>query len=441
MNMSFLYFLNFLLLIVETSVFMICANGFFDRRRPALYHYISFFILVIVAFINAGVFETNLPLRLISISLIVALWIYLNYTSTFIKSLFVSILAFSLCSVLDVVFATLPGLIFGEAGNLIYTDPAAYYVLCFAAKLFEVLIAILLRTWARQRLSSQAVSRSEWVRVLFFPLCIMVIALYLSTILFQEPQLSEKMLYCTLLLLVANFFSIAFINYLDRKNRENLQNAVLLQNLKLETEHVTALKEAYDVQRRHTHDFNNHLAVLRSLADRGASAEEFTAYLDSVLAAEPPSPIHVNTKRHVADIVLSQKLSLAKKKDITFQCALDDLSDFSLTDDALVVVLTNLIDNAMEACEKIPEPRQRHILLKMQIQAEYSHLYIENTCAAAVRIRGNHIATTKNNPMVHGYGLKNVYAMLDRQHAIYAVEYLPDENKFCFSAMIPHTGE
>lgn len=196
------------------------------------------------------------------------------------------------------------------------------------------------------------------------------------------------------------------------------------------------MQESYTNQRKQTHDFQNQLAVLRSMAEQEASQKEFTEYLGSILSIEFPAATYVNTHRMVVDVILSQKCSVAKSKGIDFQLQLDDLSTFPLSDDALVIVLTNLIDNAIEACEKIPTPFQRSIVLKMQMKTTDSYLYIENTTSEPVYIHDNHILTTKSNPLAHGYGLKNVCAMLEKHDALYTMDYQQLDGVFRFSVKI-----
>lgn len=441
MNMPFLVFLNIILIIVELSVFLILANGFFEKKRSMTFLALSFLIYCLLGVLNVVFFETNTLLRVSVYVVISAVWMVLCYKTSVIKSILVSVLATSLCACLDAALATLPFLIYGDSANLVYNDPAAYYILCYAAKLSEVFVAIVIHAWSRHRLRSQFSSWADWLRVLFFPFCSLALSLYLATILFQEPQLSDEILYCNLLLLVCNFFSIALLNYLERKNQENMRHAMLLQNLKLESDHMASWKETYSNQRKQTHDFHNHLAVLRSLAEREASQSEFTDYLDSILRADADTLADIGTRRTVADIVISQRLTAAHKRRITFRYQLDDLSGYPLPDDELVVILSNLLDNAIEACEKIAEPEKRNILLKMQIRPEAAYLYLENTTAQPVKIRGNRIASTKENPRAHGYGLPNVLAILDRHRADYAMEYRTSDGVFCFSAILSIPGD
>ena len=136
-------------------------------------------------------------------------------------------------------------------------------------------------------------------------------------------------------------------------------------------------------------------------------------------------------------MILNQKISEAKSQKINVKTQLDDLMGFPLPDDALVVVLSNLLDNALEACVKIPNECARSITVKMKVGDDSSLLCIENTTSEPVIIRSGIISTTKKSPVEHGFGLKNVCAALDQYNASYVVDYQSDGSKFCFIAQIP----
>ena len=156
-----------------------------------------------------------------------------------------------------------------------------------------------------------------------------------------------------------------------------------------------------------------------------------------MLAAQLPGVLYIDTHRTVVDVLLSEKVPAARDKGIDFQYQLDDLAAFPLPDDALVVALANLIDNAVEACEKIPAAAERHILLKMKMKDDIALLGIENTTAAPVPIRGGTVATTKADPLAHGWGLKNAAAMIERSGGMWFIEYRDSDKRFSFSASIP----
>lgn len=437
MTSGFLYLLNIILVAIETSMVFLLASGFFGKKRSTSFVWLSLVMLIILANLDAFFLERYLFVKIAVNVVLHTVWVVLNYRTSVIKGFVCVGLLISLQIITDAVFLALSSLLTNDLSNQILSNPYAYYILCYSAKLFELFLLVMVRAWAKNRFHQQSSPWTDWLRVLFFPFSAVLISIFLISVLDSEPHLASQLLGCTVVLLATVFMSILLLDHLERQQAAILDNIVLRQNLKLETDHIQSLQEAYSTQRKQTHDFENQLAVLQSMAKRSASQEEFNAYLEKILAISFPAVSYVNTHRIVVDIIFSQKYALAKSKGIVFNQKLDDLSAFPLPDDALVVVLTNLIDNAIEACEKIPAGEERRILLKMHVTPDVSYLYVENTTAFPVQIRNNQIATTKEQPLAHGYGLKNIYAMLDYHNALYVLDYDDTSHTFRFSAKIP----
>lgn len=430
-----LYALNFFLVVIEIIALNHLVSSIFEARHPAHKHFLITTLYVVLLNILMIVFQNNTLLKLAA-SIISALgWILVSYRAKIlvVKGIFISIFWASFLTIVDSLFLVSSS--FFKTNPSLLDDPFSYYLLCYSAKIFELLVAVLMRVWAKKHFHHQHSTWTDWLRTLFFPVASFVATTVLIRTLFLEPHLAKELFLCVLIFLLADLMAILLLNYLDTQQQAALENTVLRQNLKLEYEHIEALKESYAEQRTQTHDFQNKLAVLHELAKRNASQEEFAQYLEQILSVTFPTPLQANTGRLVVDIILSQKHAAAKSKGIILRTSLSDLTDFPLPDDALVVVLTNLIDNAMEACEKLPEGR-RHILLKMQTTPDSAILYIENPTLHPVKIKNNHVLTTKNNPIAHGYGLKNVYATLERHNAVYVIDYNPATSTFCFSSQI-----
>lgn len=438
MNSSlFLWFVNCFLIIIETVSIIYLASGFFHRKTADGFYIISFFLLSLSSILCVVILEAIPLARICCFIIICGIWTFLNYNGTFLKTLILSILSLSLQVVIDALVLYFAVAITSENTSAIYDNPLVYYTICYSSKLTILFVFVLIKLWVQKRFQHQNTQWGDWLRIAFIPFTIALIALFLSFALTAAPQFSELFFLCTLLLLILDVASVFLLNYLEKQRVELMDKAILEQNLKLEAEHIKAMEEAYAVQRKQTHDFNNQLTVLRSLADRGADTAEFSRYLGQILNTDIPSVPSLNTHRPVVDVILSHKMSLAKNKGIAFDLALTALSAFPLPDDALVIVLTNLIDNAIEACEKLPAGAARQILLKMQTKPSGAYLYIENPTAEPVRIHDGRIATTKDKPLAHGYGLKNVCAMLDKHKAFHAINYDPIEKTFCFSARAP----
>lgn len=84
-------------------------------------------------------------------------------------------------------------------------------------------------------------------------------------------------------------------------------------------------------------------------------------------------------------------------KNISFQMQLDDLSQFPLPDDELVVVLANLLDNAIEACELISDKSLRYILIKIHCSPAVTYLMSKILLAEPVTIKNKLLLHTNNH--------------------------------------------
>ena len=224
---------------------------------------------------------------------------------------------------------------------------------------------------------------------------------------------------------------------MDQQQAALQDNIILKRSIKQEKESMEALVEAYSDQRRKTHDFQNQLAIIYGLAQQESPDSQVLNYVRPLLKKEMLPTLITKTGRNVVDILLTQKYSVAIKNQILFQMQLGDLSDFPLSDEELIVVLSNLLDNALNACMDISNSKERRILLKMRTKEAAGFLYLENPTAHNVEILDNKIVPSKTTSIEHGYGLKNVTAILDNIGALYVFDYNSQKQLFSFSTQLP----
>ena len=75
----------------------------------------------------------------------------------------------------------------------------------------------------------------------------------------------------------------------------------------------------------------------------------------------------------------------------------------------MCIILSNALDNAIEANRKIEDPEKRYIKLKMHGDETYSAISVSNPAAAApVRVNQHSYATSKKDAGNHGFGLKSI---------------------------------
>lgn len=437
MNEMSLYALNVILNFIEIVALYLFSDCFFQCKISRKRLWISFVaLLTINVLIYLVADHLILFLKLILLTGAATIWLVYVFQSHILKSLVTAVFFVSLSTVADSIFVIGIAAITDQSVNGQLQNPYVYYLLCYTAKLVELLAILVFKLCLRGKGRSEMATWQDWLRTILFPVISVVIALSFLRIIAADTEAAPLLLFCTVVLILADILAITLLNYLEKQQRKLHDYAILKHSIKREQDNIAAWMNAYSNQRKQTHDFQNRLSAIRGLIQQEAPNGALSQYVDQLLQTDFTDSLFVKTGRPIVDAVLNQKYSLAQSKKIVLQVQLDDLRSFALPDDALVVVLSNLIDNAIEACEKISDENRRIVRLIMQADPEVNFIHIENPTSIPVRIVNNRVASSKKHPLEHGYGLQNITAILDQYEAIYDFNYDDNTKIFRFSAQI-----
>ena len=106
------------------------------------------------------------------------------------------------------------------------------------------------------------------------------------------------------------------------------------------------------------------------------------------------------------DAILNSKLSIVKAKDIRLDATAQVPEKLSVSDVDLSVMIGNLLDNAMEACLKLPA-EERFIRFYMARVKDNLYIYVMNSADGAYRKGPGGYLSTKAADS-HGFGLHRI---------------------------------
>lgn len=427
---------NIALILLEDCMLIILANGFFVRKRTNGFVFLSFLALALFDCLLMYFAGDSSEVKIVTSIGSFTIWILLCYDATVPKCIFPVLFWMAYLMLGDAVFLSLLSTIMDKSLDKLMSDANSYFFICFCVKAAELLGIVIIHTWMRKHFTQSYSTFLDWIRVMIFPVATLLVSIFLLRIYYFAPEMSWELAVCSAIILLVDIVSIFLLNFLEEQQKAVRDNVILRQSMKAELDNVEAWRKAYDGQRKQTHDFQNQLLVIHGLVKQQAPTEEVLGYIERLQHIDLPSTMIVKTHRTAVDIILNQKYAIAESRSIRFSSQLDDLSAFPLPDDALITVLANLIDNAIEACEKIENIQERYISLNMKVEQQAAFLHIENPTAAPVHIQNNRIFTTKRNPLEHGYGLQNIIYVLEQHKAIYLLDYDPENKIFSFSAQI-----
>ena len=170
------------------------------------------------------------------------------------------------------------------------------------------------------------------------------------------------------------------------------------------------------------HDRRHFEALLYQLLEEG-NTEEAKKYLAERLAMEP-QPVMRYCENTTVNASISHYTACAKKENVPMTVSANIPSGLSVNELELAIVISNLLENAIKACRKLPET-QRYVKLTAKHKNQLL-LEIENSCDGKVILdeEGYPFSRDEN----HGIGTRSVLAFVKKTDS--EICYLADEMRF-----------
>lgn len=203
------------------------------------------------------------------------------------------------------------------------------------------------------------------------------------------------------------FALFMFLMYFSLENRQKkmkldfsaMKNELLEKNYQ-------AINEIYTNNARLYHDLNNHLNVLYQLLEENGDNETAKQYIQEISKPVTQLSRIVWTGTDVIDVIINSKLQKMEELGISAKIDTEFPSNTTILPHDMCTILANLLDNAIEAAEKLPEGR--HAALVIRRINRFVVIKVSNSCVGSKRASSDFPATSKEDTEHHGWGLSNV---------------------------------
>ena len=225
--------------------------------------------------------------------------------------------------------------------------------------------------------------------------------------------------------IIAILGGIATFKYMKSKEVENEreQNRMII-------EHNKVLLRKNDQINQLAHDIKNHLICIKGFINQ-QTPEEASRYIDSVYEDLNQLSAIVITGNRLVDIILNDKISQMKKIGITFTKRIEHVSLDFVDFKEMTIILTNMLDNAIESCEK---SEQKEIQFTISsFNQTYIIIKVVNSCDVAPIISKGKLKSTKTQKGQHGYGVENIKRAVAKYNGSTYFDYDECRHQFLFS--------
>ena len=223
----------------------------------------------------------------------------------------------------------------------------------------------------------------------------------------RHPALLAVVPVLALLFYAGTYLTIAFQQGMAALREEQATHYVEYQQMQVIRARIHEAEQFYTRIRQLKHEMRGHLTNIKGLASSGeyAGLEDYIARLDGSMS---DVELTLQTGNPVTDVIVSDTRRRSLDLGVRFQVEFHYPEPGAYDAFDMGIILQNLLQNALEACEKAGEG-ERYVVLTGKRKGRFFLIEVKNSFIGEVVFGQDGLpATTKEDAPMHGLGLSNV---------------------------------
>lgn len=397
---------------VEAVVFFMMMDAIFERRRAFSIWQFAAGIVVLTAMIRMVnsflLFRVGNAFGMILAAVLVSLYFY---RASWLKRVFVILFFWLLLlGVVEMLVLNVMCLIFGISATEVLTTPAYLLLGIIVSKALD--LAVGYAFCMKNRMKIIEINKTYWL-IFFLLFTSAVVTTFLILGMLSELNSSNYNI-MAMVSCIGLYASTFLALYLYARSQQ--QNQIIRyqeqaeQQMQAQLKHMDEIILRQNELRAFRHDINNQLTALSGYLDAGdlaGSRQHLAGISDHFKSAS----LAINTGNNALDAILSAKRALAENHGIRFTSKLRVQENLPIAPEDLCIIFGNALDNAIEACDRLPADAERAISLHLLQDAHTLTCIITNTAPSR---RSASFVTSKTDKAQHGFGLNNIREALDK---------------------------
>ncbi|MCM1508890.1 MAG: GHKL domain-containing protein [Ruminococcus flavefaciens] len=160
-----------------------------------------------------------------------------------------------------------------------------------------------------------------------------------------------------------------------------------------------------NIIRQQVHDFKNHIRTINGMLSDDTKAKKYT---DELLEISYAQAQYCHCENEVINSIINCKMASANTLNISFKHSIILTSPIYISSVDICAILSNQIDNAIEACEKMPSESPKDIKVEIWQKESFLFFKVTNSTDKNPFNDKKELVSTKTNSAIHGFGIKNI---------------------------------
>lgn len=229
----------------------------------------------------------------------------------------------------------------------------------------------------------------------------------------------------------ASFYFVFVLLYYKETQKQVIiqrERDMLDTQLKQAQREFSSLRQMQQNAMTYRHDMRHHIALLQGLAANGR-IEEIKEYLQTASSdIDSITPMRF-CENETVNLILLSFFAKAKQSQILFEINAKVPENLTISDTELCSLLSNSLENAINACVKVTDSNNRYIKLRVYCKNNKLCIDIRNSYQTApIFHQGFPVAESKG----HGFGTKSMAHIVEKHGGVY--QFLIKDDCFIFQA-------
>ena len=419
-----MWILSFVLIAIEACGSIYFFDTFLEKKNVGWLdkcrHIVLYLAVVAVVFL--GEYFESMGIKVLLVVLTFMVFCMVFYEADWKQCIFFSAVNYSLYFLADLFSVQL--------ANILVNSEKAYIskpvFLAVPTKLAWLCVVFIVRKIWKDKNSYVKLSHKEWRKFGIVPLFTLASMLLMYFCYSGEKKVQVVYLFLSAGLIMINFLVMVLMRDILMKGELLRESALTDQKKESQIAHYRDMQAVYERQGRKMHDYKNQIRTMQVLLKEGDTqaaaglAERLTESISVEMSA-------VNTNHPIVNAVLNQKFHVAREQGVSMIFRVGDMSGIRLDGEETVILLSNLMDNAIHECVKVVKAGRKAVINIKLVQEGGKLIFsVKNPVAEKVQIADGIVLDSDGG--MHGVGLMNVKTVVDKYGGDFAISC--DSEKF-----------
>lgn len=378
------------------------------RRNAVILYGLGYFLTSIVM-----LFVSYPIINLLS-CFILFLLITMCYNATVSKKIIVSILCYIFLFLSEAVVAFIVGL-----SNYSVTEKAVDNIDVAIPVMNVIVFGVLLLVVERFINLSSDIKIPKLFTVAI--VLVLLTSVILLTMVFRQKNVNYVFSMISLsCVLISNFIIVYLYDSITRLFDERTKSELIKRERTYYHNQSELLQKNYGDLRKFRHDLNNKIIVIKQLLEKNR-IEELNEYISGLSGKLEKTDTYCQSGNVAVDSIVNYKLSFAHEKGIDIRTDISIPPDIIIENDDIVIIIGNLLDNAIEAAGKTSE--KGYISFQLKLNKNSIYINVENSHSNNFNKEKGKLITTKEDKKMHGIGLKSVETVVEKYEGVMDISY------------------